>query len=158
MIIQWLTDATMCLSAAHQVKNSEQETILFIRCSTVEFWEDVMVQSGDSWTLIWLAEEWGQANVPPSESCWFQTLDPCWHKPLRKKLTTDMNTDMNTLTVTLLQYIYIKLPEFFPVSFDLLVLVSHCNLGTKEFSLTYVLPVVITYVGGVYLYLTLIGL
>ena len=47
---------------------------------------------------------------------------------------------------------------FSTVSFDLFVLVSHCNLWTKEFCLTYVRPVIITYVGGVYLYLTLIGL
>ena len=46
----------------------------------------------------------------------------------------------------------------FHVSFDLLVLVSRCNLGTKHFFVTYVHPVVITYVGGVYLYLTPIGL
>ena len=46
----------------------------------------------------------------------------------------------------------------FVVSFDLLVLVSRCNLGTKELSLTNIRPVVITDVGGVYLYLPLIGL
>ena len=34
------------------------------------------------------------------------------------------------------------------VSSDRFVLVSHCNLGTKEFCLTYVRPVVITYVGA----------
>ena len=43
-------------------------------------------------------------------------------------------------------------------SSDLLVLVSRCKLGTKEVCLTNIRPVVITHVGGVYLYLTLIGL
>ena len=46
----------------------------------------------------------------------------------------------------------------FVVSFDLLVLVPLSNLRTKEVSLTNVRPVVLTCVGGVYLYLTLIGL
>ena len=50
-----------------------------------------------------------------------------------------------------------ELHVFVPLLLIWLDLVSRCNLGTKECCLTYLRPVFITHVGGVYLYSTLIG-